>query len=373
MFQVHGQIIITNHENDEINALDTLVSGSYDRAHPIHPIRSDSMAVPKRHFLQLSAALALALGAAGGALAQAFPVRPVTLLVPYPAGGVSDNIARAINVPLGEVLQQPAIVDNVGGASGSIAAQKVLMAPSDGYLLFQGSPNELILAPMAIPSIKYKAEDFRQVHRIALAPMAILARGNLPAGNGDELAAYAARAAKEGKPMTYASVGVGTFYHLLGAELSKRLGVPMTHVPYKGGADALRDLAGGQVDIFITPYSLPQVEMARQGRLKFVATLSPKRQRLVPEVPSTTESQALKHFTAEIGTGYFVKQGTPEATVQALHKALQKAMDDTRTKAALFALGQDMAPPQSLADAARSYQNEIATYQAIAKSIGLAP
>jgi tripartite-type tricarboxylate transporter receptor subunit TctC len=107
--------------------------------------------------------------------------------------------------------------------------------------------------------------------------------------------------------------------------------------------------------------------------LKFVATLSPKRQRLVPEVPSTTESQALKHFTAEIGTGYFVKQGTPEATVQALHKALQKAMDDTRTKAALFALGQDMAPPQSLADAARSYQNEIATYQAIAKSIGLAP
>jgi tripartite-type tricarboxylate transporter receptor subunit TctC len=103
---------------------------------------------------------------------RAFPTKPVTLMIPYPAGGLSDNIARRVNVPLGATLGQPVIVENLGGASGSIAAQKVLNAPSDGYMVFQGSPNELILAPLAISAIKYKPEDFRQVHRIALAPMA---------------------------------------------------------------------------------------------------------------------------------------------------------------------------------------------------------
>lgn len=329
------------------------------------------MGTTKRDFLKLSSGVALAFGGAGAALAQAYPTKPVTLMVPYPAGGLSDNIARAINVPLGEALRQSTIVENVGGASGSIAAQKVLMAPSDGYEVFQGSPNELILAPIAIPSIKYKPEDFRQVHRIALAPMVILARSDFPAKNGDELAAYAAKAAKEGKPMTYASVGVGSFYHLLGAKMSRDLGVPMTHVPYKGGADAHRDLAGRQVDIFITPYGLSQVEMVRQGRMKMVAVLSPERQRLAPDVPSTTESKALKQFTAEIGTGYFVKRDTPQATLRTLHKALQQAMQDTRVKAALFAMGQELSPPQTLEQADDAYRKEIATYQGIAKQIGL--
>lgn len=181
----------------------------------------------RRHLIQFAAAslATLALGAA----AQSYPTKPVTLMVPYSAGGLSDNIARRVNVPLAATLGQPAIIENLGGASGSIAAQKVVNAPSDGYMVFQGSPNELILAPLAIPSIKYKPEDFRQVHRIALAPMAVFARANLPVKNADELAAYAAKVAKEGKPLTYASVGVGSFYHLLGGKMSKDLGIPMTH------------------------------------------------------------------------------------------------------------------------------------------------
>ena len=330
-----------------------------------------AMLCSKRHVLKLSAGLLAGLCAAPAAWAADYPTKPVALMVPYPAGGLSDNIARALNVPLGQALGQPTIVENVGGASGSIAAQKVMSAPSDGYLVFQGSPNELILAPLTIPSIKYKAEDFRQVHRIGLAPMAILARANLPVANGDELVAYAARVAKEGKPLTYASVGVGSFYHLLGGKLSKDLGIAMTHVPYKGGADALRDLMGGQVDIFITPYGLGQVESIKQGRIKAVAVLTPQRQRLLPDVPSTTESKAMKTFTAEIGTGYFVKRDTPEAVVQTLHKALQKAMGETKLKASLFAMGQEMSPLQTLAEADQAYRTEITTYQAIAKQIGL--
>lgn len=323
----------------------------------------------RRHLIQFAAAslATLALGAA----AQSYPTKPVTLMVPYSAGGLSDNIARRVNVPLAATLGQPAIIENLGGASGSIAAQKVVNAPSDGYMVFQGSPNELILAPLAIPSIKYKPEDFRQVHRIALAPMAVFARANLPVKNADELAAYAAKVAKEGKPLTYASVGVGSFYHLLGGKMSKDIGVEMTHVPYKGAADVARDLAGGQVDIFITPYGPSLVELVKQGKLKVVAALSTQRQPAIPDVPTTAESKALKNFQYQIGTGYFVKRSTPEPVVQTLHKGLQKVLSDAEVKAALEANGAQVSPPQTLAEADAAFKQETATYQAIARSIGL--
>lgn len=329
------------------------------------------MPFARRHLIQFAAATlaSLALGAA----AQGYPTKPVTLMVPYPAGGLSDNIARRVNAPLAAALGQPSIIENLGGASGSIAAQKVVNAPSDGYLVFQGTPNELILAPLAIPSIKYKAEDFRQVHRVALAPMAVFARANLPVKNADELAAYAAKVAKEGKPLTYASVGVGSFYHLLGGKMSKDLGAPMTHVPYKGAADAFRDLVGDQVDIFITPYGLPQVEFLKQGKIKAIAVLTPQRQRLLPDVPTTADSKALRNFQYEIGTGYFVKRDTPEPVVQKLHQSLQKTLTDTQFKAALFAMGQEVSPAQSLTEADKAYKDEIAAYQSIAKAIGLNP
>lgn len=309
----------------------------------------------------------------GTAAAQTFPAKPVTLMIPYPAGGLSDVIARTVNVPLGKALGQPVLVDNLGGASGSIAAQKVLNAPSDGYLLFQGSPNELIFAPLAISSVKYKPEDFRQIHRVGMAPMAILARADLPANNADELVAYAMKTAKEGKSMTYASVGIGSFYHLLGEQMSKVIGVPMLHVPYKGAADVVKDMLGGQVDIFMSPYGAPQVELAKTGKIKFIAALSPGRGPLMQQLPSTTESKLLKNFTAEIGTGYFVKRDTPEPIVQALHKAIQATMSDAEFKARIVALGQEMSPLQSLDAASKAFVDETAQYRAIAKSINLQP
>jgi tripartite-type tricarboxylate transporter receptor subunit TctC len=304
--------------------------------------------------------------------AQAFPNKPVTLLVPYPAGGLSDVIARTVNAPLGKALGQPVIVENLGGASGGIAAQKVLNAPSDGYMLFQGSPNELIFAPLALTAVKYKSEDFRQVHRIALAPMAIIARAELPANNADELVAYAIKAAKEGKPMTFASVGVGSFYHLLGEQMSKMIGVPMLHVPYKGAADVVKDLLGNQIDIFITPYGAPQVSLAKDKKVKFVASTSPGAHPLLPQLPRTSESTgALKNFTAEIGTGYFVKRDTPEPVVQTIHKALQAVLGDAEYLSRMTAMGQLASPLQTLDVANKAFVDETAQYRAIAKSINL--
>ena len=141
----------------------------------------------------------------GAVFAQNFPNKTVTLMVPYPAGGVSDVIARTLNNTLAKHL---------------------------GHMIFQGSPNELILAPLANAAIKYKPEDFRLVQMISINPLAVLARKDFPATNGDELIAYAKKAAAEGKPMTYASVGLGSLYHLMGEHMSSITGIPMTHIPY---------------------------------------------------------------------------------------------------------------------------------------------
>lgn len=327
----------------------------------------------RQFVLGLSAIASFAAGTTftASVQAQAFPTKAITLMVPYPAGGLSDVIARRVNAPLGKAMGQPVIIENLGGASGGIGAQKVLSAPSDGYMLFQGSPNELIFAPLALSSVKYKSEDFRQIHRIAMAPMAILARADLPVNNADELVAYAAKVAKEGKSLSYGSVGIGSFYHLLGEQLSKQTGIPMLHVPYKGIADVVKDLIGNQVDIFMTPYGAAQVELAKAGKIKFIAALSPGRGPLMPQLASTTESKALKTFTAEIGTGYFVKRDTPEAIVQTMHKAIQSVIGDAEFRASMVAMGQETSVLQSLEVANKAFVDETTQYRAIAKSINL--
>ena len=308
---------------------------------------------------------------AGTAWAQNYPTRPVTLLVPYPAGGVSDLIARKINTALAAELKQPVIIENLGGAGGAIAAQKVLSAPADGHLILQGSPNELILAPLSISSVKYRPEDFRLVQRIALAPLAVVARKDFPASNAAELLAEIQRSARDGKPVSYASVGNGSFYHLMGEELSSRAGAAMLHVPYKGGAPILQDMLGGQIDLFITPYGAPHVALAKEGKIKFITALSAQSQRLIPQVPSVDQVAALKGFHYQIGTGYYVREGTPEPVVEALHRALTKVLFDAELRSTLQSQGQEPSEPLRLDEAAKAYAAEVSQLQNIARSIKL--
>ncbi len=303
--------------------------------------------------------------------AQPYPTRPVTLMVPYPAGGLSDVLARKVNVALAAELKQPVIIENLGGAGGAIAAQKVLNAPADGHIIFQGSPNELILAPLAIQAVKYKPEDFRLVQQMAMAPIAISARKDFPPNNAKELVAYARKAAQDGKPVSYASVGTGSFYHLIGEQMAQKMGTTMLHVPYKGGGPILQDLLGGQIDMFITPYGAPHVAMEKEGRLKFVAALSAQPQRLIPHVPSVDQASELKQFHYSIGSGYYVKKGTPEPIVEALHRALTKVMFDGELRNTLAAMGQELATPLRLDEAAKAYADEVRLYQGIAQSIKL--
>ena len=331
------------------------------------------MSVCKRSFLRCVAASFAGLALAGGALAQQFPNKPVTLMVPYPPGGMSDVIARIINVSLAKHLGQPVIVENLGGAGGGIAAQKVLSAPADGYLILQGSPNELVMAPLANAAVRYKSEDFRLVQMITIAPMVMLGRKDLPANNGEELLAYARKAAADGKPLTFASVGPGSMNHLLGEHLSKMTGIPMTHVPYKGAAPAIQDMMAGLVDIFMTPYGKGQVALVDEGKLKAVAVLSSDRQEALKKAPPLSATPALKSFVFDTWSAYFVRKDTPEPVVQALHKALSEVASDPAVRAALEAQAMVVPRPQPLVAMGKVYGDNIDRYRAIAKAMNLQP
>ena len=320
----------------------------------------------------LAAALALA---ASGAFAQAaFPSKPVTLLVPYPAGGLSDVIARMVEKPFSKAIGQTVIVDNVGGASGSIAAQKVLNAPDGGHVVYQGSPNELILAPMAMATVKYKAEDWRMVQIIGSFPMAVLARKGLEANTIDELVALAKKADAAGKPLTYASVGVGSLYHVVAERFAHTIGVKMVHVPYKGLAPAQQDLAGNLVDVafFVVDARLPS--FVDQGMYKVLATMAPSGKpeaKFLEKYPSINDSKSIKDFAYDAWTGYFVPKNTPEPVVAALNKHLATAMGDAEIRKRLEDLGGRVPPMLSVADAQSEYERQTASLRAIAKSIKL--
>ena len=240
------------------------------------------MSNPARR-LALTAALAAGcLLASGAVFAQAWPSKPVNLMVPYPAGGPSDAIARIFNQPMGKELGQQVLVENLGGVSGALAAQKVLGAPPDGYFVFQGSPNEVILSPLANAAVKLKTEDFRLVHPVADAVMVFVTRKDLPVNSIDELIALAKKSAD--KPLTYGSVGIGSLYHLILESAQAQTGVKLAHVPYKGNAPLLQDIGGGQVDFAVLVYSAAMGALAEQGRLKVIGQLGAQRSDLLKNV-----------------------------------------------------------------------------------------
>ena len=318
--------------------------------------------------LAFGAGLLLSVGAA---VAQGYPSKPVNLMVPYPAGGPSDAIARIFNAPLGKELGQQVIVENLGGVSGALAAQKVLAAPADGYFIFQGSPNEVILSPLANAAVKLKTEDFRLVHPVADAVMVFVTRKDLPVNSVDELIALARKSAD--KPLTYGSVGIGSLYHLILENVQAQAGVKLAHVPYKGNAPLLQDIGGGQVDFAVLVYSAAMGALAEQGRMKVIGQLGAQRSELLKDVPAASEGQALKNFSYKIWTGFMVPKNTPEDVVFRLHAAIGKTLQDPAVRTQLAAQTQVASAPMTLAESAKFFEAETARYRTIAKQINLQP
>ncbi|MGR4868763.1 tripartite tricarboxylate transporter substrate binding protein [Variovorax sp. LARHSF232] len=325
-------------------------------------------------FLRRCALLAAGLlMAAGMASAQqaGHPSKPVNLMVPYPAGGPSDAAARIFTVPLGRELGQQVVVENLGGVAGAIAAQKVLAAPADGYYIFQGSPNEVILSPLANAAVKLKTEDFRLVQPTTDAVMVFVARKDLPANSVDELIALV-RTSPD-KPLSYGSVGIGSLYHLILEKMQQQTGIKLNHAPYKGNAPLLQDIGGGQVDFAVLVYSAAMGALAEQGRLKVIGQLGAQRSELLKNVPTVSEGTALKDFNYTIWSGFMVPRKTPEDVVQKLHKAVVATLADPGVRSQLAAQTQLAAAPMTLAEAQKFFESETARYRDIAKSINLQP
>ena len=330
-------------------------------------IRRILPSLPSLIGLVAGSGLMLALGAA----AQTYPVKPVRLMVPYPAGGPSDAIARIVNTALAKELGQQVLVENLGGVSGAIAAQRVLSSPADGYYIFQGSPNEVILAPLANAAVKLQAEDFRLVHPVADAVMVFLTRNGLGATSVDELIGLARNSAD--KPLTYGSVGIGSLYHLIVESVQQLTATKMLHAPYKGNTPIMQDLVGGQVDFAVLVYSTAMGAFADQGRLKVLGQLGGQRSELLKNMPTVGEGKELRGLDYKIWTGFMVPKATPEPIVQRLHAATQAALRDPEVRAKLASQTQAASSAMSLAEAAKFYETETQRYRAIAKSINLQP
>lgn len=317
--------------------------------------------------------LVFSLGAvllAGSALAQPAST-PINLMVPYPAGGPSDSLARTLQVPLGKALGQSVVVENLGGAGGTIAAQKVLSSPADGAHTLLGSTNEVILSPLVLPGVKFKSEDFQLVHPLSKGTMVFVARKDLPANSVDELMALA-RKSKD-KPLTYGSVGIGSLYHVIMEDVQKRKGVSFVHAPYKGNAPLVQDLGGGQVDFALLVYNPAMGAMAKEGRVKLLGQLGATRAEPIKDVPATGEGQELKDFAFVQWSGVFVPKGTAASAVERLHKAMTEALKDSQVREALASQAAQPFEPMSPADVRNFYTNETGRYRAIAKSIGMKP
>lgn len=311
-------------------------------------------------------ALMAALGA-GPAAADDYPARPVSLMVPYPAGAASDITARALQGPMAQALGGQVIVENLGGANGALGANRVLGARADGYYVFQGSPNELILAGLTNKSVHYKPDAFRMIAPVATSPYVIVTRADLGAANVDELVAMA----RDRKvPLTYGSGGAGSMIHLITEALSRRVGIPLTHIPYRGGAPLITDMAGGQIDFAIMPYQANYDDLRREGRLKIIGTLNRERLATLPDVPSVQESAGLKDFNYTIWTAYLVKQGTPDAVAQKLHAAVEASLADPAARKTLAAQGKILFDPQTLAESAAFYTEQTAALTELVRASG---
>jgi tripartite-type tricarboxylate transporter receptor subunit TctC len=277
-----------------------------------------------------------ALLAATSVMAQTYPSKAIRMIVPWPAGGTVDGVARVIGPKLAEGLGQPFVVENKGGAGGSIGEAEAARAPADGHtvlLVFDThAVNHLLYSNLGYDPFR----SFEHVSLLVTSPQALVGANNFAPASVADLIAHAK--ANPGK-VTYATVGAGSSNHLNALLLSERAGLDMVHVPYKGGAPMMIDLVGGQVNVMFVsaPQAIPQV---KAGRIKALAIGSAKRIAQLPDTPTVAET--LPGFTAQSWVGMLVPAGTPKPIVARLHAAAGKALADAGARGKLEAQGFDV-------------------------------
>jgi tripartite-type tricarboxylate transporter receptor subunit TctC len=270
-----------------------------------------------------------------------YPDHPITLIVPYAPGGGNDVLARAVAEPMGKWLGQPLVIENRGGAGGSVGTRQVAMAAPDGYTLGLGGTGTLAIDPTLYPNAGYDPRrDFAPVGLIATSPLIVLVNNqSIPVHNVQELIALAK--AQPGK-LNYASAGVGSGIHLGTVLFAEAAGIEITHVPYKGSGPALTDLLGGHVQIYFSSLP-PAVGLVKEGKLRALGVTGSKRTISFPDVPTVAE-QGLPGFEVVLHYGIVAPAGTPRPIIDKLNSALRGALDDPKVRGHIAAEGAEPLP-----------------------------
>jgi tripartite-type tricarboxylate transporter receptor subunit TctC len=295
-----------------------------------------------------------AVFAAGEATAQTYPSRPITIVVPFAAGGPIDTTTRIVTEKMKDQLGQTFIVENVTGAAGSLAAARVAKSAPDGYTLMTGIWNTHV-ANGAIYRLTYNVQtDFAPVALVSSNPLLIVSSKGTPANNLAELIAWLKNNPDKA---TQGTSGIGSVGHIGGIFFQKMTGTKFSFVPYRGLAPAIQDLTAGTIDLmFDTPAtSLPQVQA---GNIRAYAVTSPKRIASAPDIPTVDEA-GLKDLYVTTWTGFFAPKGTPDEIVEKLGAAARQALADPDVQKKLAAVGQDVYPPdQQSAQALAKLQDD---------------
>jgi tripartite-type tricarboxylate transporter receptor subunit TctC len=282
------------------------------------------------------------------AYAQQYPSKVITMMVPFAAGGPTDTVARLLSQSMGASLKQQIIVENVGGAGGTIAPARVARATPDGYTILIHHIG-MSTAPALYRKLPYDPiNDFEPIGLVNEVPMTLVAKKDFPPKDAKELISYV-KANKD--TVTYANAGLGAASHLCGMLFMTAIQTDLTTVPYKGTAPAMNDLLGGQVD-FMCDQTTNTTSQIKAGRIKVYAVTTKKRVASLSNVPTMDEA-GLKGFEVSIWHGLYAPKGTPKPVVATLTKALQAAVKDPTVKQrhaelAAEAVSQDMATPEAL-------------------------
>src|SRR3982750_3038350 len=271
--------------------------------------------------MAIVAAFAFAI-IATGASAEDYPARPITLVVPYSAGGGNDVMARIVAEKMSKSLGQQIVIENKGGAGGSIATRQVAKAAADGYTLGLGGTGTLAINPTLYPNVGYDPrKDFAPVGLIATSALVVLVHPSVEAKSIAELIALAKR--EPGK-LNYASAGSGSGIHLGTELLAHMAGIKLTHIPYKGSSPALTDLLGGHVALYLSSLA-PAILLVKEGKVRALAVTGPKRSPIFPDLPTIAEA-GLPGYEAVLHYGIVAPAGTPQPIIDKLSAAMTAAL-----------------------------------------------
>lgn len=294
----------------------------------------------RRTALTLIPALSAMLGHQALAQGEAFPDRPMRMIIPFAAGGSNDIVGRVIAEGMGARLGQTIVIDNRGGAGGILGTEIVARAPKDGYTFLLGGSGSFLISSLVQPRVPYDIiRDFAPIGFIGAAPNVITVNPGVPVHSMAELRDLAKRA---NPPISYASPGVGTTGHLLGALISLTFGAEMDHVPYRGTGPALTDVLAGRVQI-LTNAAAPLRPHIASGGLRALAVAAPRRLPILPDVPSTTEA-GFPEIISSTWYGLLAPAGTPTARIAALHAALNATLADPVVQSRLTEEGVEIEP-----------------------------